>query len=84
MKIITLAFLLLLFVGCQTDAARKTSFSGRYQVTLHLPEANKEMEKAKKEVEEELGKAKDEIKEEMAKAKDEIGRCVKCNADVPS
>ncbi|MBK9012713.1 MAG: hypothetical protein IPM82_00730 [Saprospiraceae bacterium] len=72
MKIISLAFLLLLFAGCQTDESRKSSFSGRYQVTLHLPEANQEMEKAKKEVEEELGKAKEEIKEEMEKAKEEI------------
>ena len=72
MKYLPFAMLLLLFAGCQTDKAREKSFAGHYQVTLHLPEANHELEKAKKDVEKDISKAKKEIKDEIAKAKDDI------------
>ncbi len=63
---------LLLLASCQSDESKQHEFAGQYQVTLQLPEANKDLEKAKKEVEEELKKAKEEIKTEIDKAKDEI------------
>ncbi len=70
--IVFVALSLLLLISCQSDEAKQQEFAGHYQVTLHLPEAKHEMEKAKEEVEEELKKAKEEIKTEIEKAKKEI------------
>jgi hypothetical protein len=70
--IIFSALSLFLLISCQTDKAKQQEFAGQYQVTLHLPEAKNEMEKAKQDVEKELKKAKEEIKTEIQKAKEEI------------
>lgn len=61
-----------LLAACQSDESRMQSFSGRYQITIHLSQAKKDMEKAKKDVERELGQAQKEIDEGIALAKDEI------------
>lgn len=72
MKYYLFALFTLLLVACQTDKSRTKAFSGKYQVTLHLPQTNNEMENAKKEVEKELSDAKEEIKADMEDAKKEI------------
>ncbi|MCF8246225.1 MAG: hypothetical protein K9J37_05445 [Saprospiraceae bacterium] len=72
MKYLSIALLLILIASCQSDKAREKAFAGRYQVTLHLPEATKEMEKAKKDVSKEISEAKKEIKDEIANAKEDI------------
>jgi hypothetical protein len=70
--IIFSALSMLLLISCQSDEAKQQEFAGQYQVTLHLPEAKNEMEKAKEDVEKELKKAKEEIETEIEKAKKEI------------
>ncbi len=73
MKYLSMAYLFVFaFTACQSDNAREKAFAGRYQVTLHLPETNKELEKSKKEMEREMAKAKKEIKDEIEKAKEDI------------
>lgn len=72
MKYFAIASLVLLLNACQTDASRTQDFAGRYDVTLHLKDAKKEMESAKLEVEKEMQKAQEEIKTEMAKAREDV------------
>lgn len=72
LKFLAFAALILLFASCQSDEARKADFAGKYQVTLHLPEANQEMEKAKKDMEKDISEAKQEIREDIAQAKEDI------------
>ncbi len=72
MKYGTLVLLIFFLAACQTDESRQKAFSGQYQITLHLPQANNEMENAKKEVETELSEAKEEIEAGIAEAKEEI------------
>jgi hypothetical protein len=72
MKYGALVLLIFFMAACQTDESRQKAFAGQYQVTLHLPQANDEMEDAKKEVEKELSKAKEEIEAGIAEAKEEI------------
>lgn len=72
MKNVLLASVLLVFAACQSDATREKAFSGRYQVTLHLAEKNKDFEKAKKQVDEEITKAQKEMESGIKDAKKEI------------
>ncbi len=64
--------LTVLFASCQSDESIKSSFVGKYQVTLHLPEAKKDLEKAKKDIEKDISEAKKDIKEDIAQAKEDI------------
>lgn len=67
------ALLLLLFLaGCQSDEARKRNFAGTYDVTIHLPEANKDLEKAKKDIEKEISQAKKDIRQDIEQTKDDL------------
>lgn len=72
MKFYSLIFMLALLASCQSDEKLSNDFAGRYQVTLHLPEAKKDMMDAKKEVETEMAKAQEEIDKGMDEAKKEI------------
>lgn len=69
---ISLFFSFLFFTACQSDEARQKAFAGTYEVTIEAPEAERDLEKAKEEMQEEIEKAQDEIREEMAKASRDI------------
>ncbi len=72
MKFYPLVLVLFMLAACQSDQSLSKGFAGQYQVTLHLPEAKKEMQEAKKDVEQEISKAQKEIDESIAEAKKEI------------
>lgn len=69
---------LLIFLGmtllsaCVTDQQIQDSFSGEYEVTIEAPEAEKEMQNAKKDMKKDLDEAKEDIRDEIKKAKKDI------------
>ena len=71
-KYLPVFMILFLFAACQSDESRMRDFAGTYDVTVHIPEAKKDLKKAKKDIEKEIKKAKKDIRRDIEKAKDDI------------
>jgi hypothetical protein len=68
------AFILLLVAACNTDVILESRFAGKYDVTLHAPDSQKDLKKAKKDIEKDIKKAQKEIEKGVDEAKDQIER----------
>ncbi|MEZ4952592.1 MAG: hypothetical protein R2825_03315 [Saprospiraceae bacterium] len=62
----------LFFTACQTDQQKQEEFVGTYEVSIEAPDANQEMEKARKDMKKELADARKELKKDMNDAREEI------------
>ena len=62
----------IIFVSCQSDQKMQNGFVSVYQVSLDAPDAKKELEDAKVQMEEELDEARETLKEEMKDARRQI------------
>lgn len=62
----------LFFTACQTDQQKQEEFVGTYKVSIEAPDANQEMEKARKDMTKELADARKELKKDMDDAREEI------------
>lgn len=73
MKYLFAIFSSLLFLtACQSDQQKQDEFVGTYEVSIEAPEADQEMEKARKDMKKDLEKARKELKKDMDEAREEI------------
>lgn len=62
----------LFFTACQTDQQKQDEFIGTYEVSIEAPDADQEMENARKDMKKDLEEARKELKENMDDAREEI------------
>lgn len=73
-KILIFVFAIILWSSCSTDPILKHRFAGKYEVRLDSPKSEREMKRAKRDIEKDINKAQKEIKKGVEDAKTEIER----------
>jgi hypothetical protein len=71
-KILSLALVVLVFGSCLSDKMQEHQLIGKYRVSLHSPEAQQEMDKARKDLKKDIEKAKYDAHKSVEEAKKEI------------